>query len=195
MLRFLHRYTLSSPCNTSLFGGKFVKVAFFGVGSLVLFGPTKGRHIRRFSNMMAAFTRSMERALCVIVTVGLLLLLQHQVALAAKATNVPCSNRYACFPYSSNGPFCNRGNRMNMRFSTTITPERIGYDSPFETVTYAFCPIVDELEAFNLTSSLRLAATVADSTDPTLFKYSSVWSGVPDRVWTRRPREHPLPVG
>jgi hypothetical protein len=80
-----------------------------------------------------------------------------------KTVRVACGTKNACFPWQPQGPKCGRGNRMNLRFMLSVAPEnyRIVNNETISSVTYAFCPIVDELQAFNLSSAIRNAATYA----------------------------------
>lgn len=78
------------------------------------------------------------------------------VAQTTKNLRLSCGTKNACFPYEVS-PRCSRGNRMNLRFMLDLAPEN--YKLPQTSATYAFCPIVDELQAFNLSGGLALAAT------------------------------------
>lgn len=80
---------------------------------------------------------------------------------APVAVVVTCTRETACYPWSSRGPACARGSRMNLRFVGEAAPENgvnvSGIPGNVTEMTYAFCPIVDELQAFNLTNFTRLA--------------------------------------
>lgn len=105
----------------------------------------------------------------------LFVLLLFESASSQKASRVLCSAKEACIPYSVNGTRqgvnCARGNKMSVRLSLEIAPERIGIDtaSTMDNVSYAFCPVVDELQAFNLTEAGRLIGTYPDPHDVTNF--------------------------
>lgn len=70
---------------------------------------------------------------------------------------VRCDASRACFPMAS--PSCTRGNNLNLRFfmdaASAYQNSSVEADSAFNnrTITYAFCPRVDELQAFNLTDA------------------------------------------
>jgi hypothetical protein len=90
---------------------------------------------------------------------------------APVAVVVECDPEQACYPWSARGPACSRGSRMNLRFQGSSAPEngvdRSGVPGNFTDVTYAFCPVVDELQAFNLTNFTRLAGVYHDSSTAT----------------------------
>ena len=86
-----------------------------------------------------------------------------------------CDENSSCFPWRvETGPFCFRGSPMGLRFfmdmanedrRLNISHQVCGINTGPNTshyVTYAFCPLVDELQAFNLTDSGKLAATYVD---------------------------------
>jgi hypothetical protein len=85
-----------------------------------------------------------------------------------KSRAVACSRREACFPWENSGPFCGRGAKMNLRFFTEFvygaddTSHATGSN---HTVTYAFCPRVDELQAFNITEMGAKSFTYMNGTD------------------------------
>lgn len=75
-----------------------------------------------------------------------------------------CASNVACFPWETRaGPFCGRGNKMNLRFAIDVAPENVyqpdyyGFKRTTQ-MTYAFCPRVDELQAFNLTDAIGYMA-------------------------------------
>jgi hypothetical protein len=76
---------------------------------------------------------------------------------------IDCSVRKACHPWLQSGPACARGWNMNLQFFLDLAPENHVVDfSPvynLSEVTYAFCPRVDEIQAFNLTNAFKLAGT------------------------------------
>lgn len=108
-----------------------------------------------------------------VLSLVVLMLVQQQAECAVK-----CDSTVACFPMSA--PSCTRGNNINLRFFMEAAE---GYEdstieditSPFSnrTITYAFCPRVDELQAFNLTSAPMYASinhtSVQNSTNYTYF--------------------------
>jgi hypothetical protein len=107
-----------------------------------------------------------------IVVVSALLLLNSAKNIFAANTTAPqpvivqCDRENACYPWSDKGPACARGNRMNLRFQSNSAPEngvtRSGVPGNFTDMTYAFCPVVDELQAFNLTNFTRLVGVYQD---------------------------------
>ena len=78
-------------------------------------------------------------------------------AVFAQSRQIACSKSEACYPWDPSGPVCGRGNRMNLRFSLEITRENVfvEYQQNVSEIAFAFCPVVDELQAFNLSSSGR----------------------------------------
>ena len=118
-------------------------------------------------------TTTCVSAILVVISYVLLLVVPYQVEGA-----VQCDATRACFPMSTTS--CTRGNNINLRFFMDAAE---GYDdsivedisSPFSnrTVTYAFCPRVDELQAFNLTNAPMYATinrtSVENSTNFTYF--------------------------
>jgi hypothetical protein len=90
---------------------------------------------------------------------------------APRAVTVNCDRTSACYPWSAQGPACSRGSRMNLRFTGTAAPENgvnvSGVAGNVTEMTYAFCPIVDELQAFNLTNFTRLAAVYSEDNGAT----------------------------
>ena len=85
-----------------------------------------------------------------------------------KAEHVQCDTTDACFPYSPRGPYCSRGNNINFRFQLQLAPENYredpGLPDPISNVTYAFCPRVDELKAFNFSRVGELSLTYLNGT-------------------------------
>lgn len=100
----------------------------------------------------------------------LLLSLQRGGAHAAtvvrpKVVNTKCTSKEACFPWQPKGPKCGRASKLNLRFVLDVAPENWirSVDADLQnvtttTATFAFCPLVDELQAFNLTGAIPLAA-------------------------------------
>ena len=84
---------------------------------------------------------------------------------AKEALRTTCTTKEACFPWEST-PRCTRGGRINLRFMVDVAPEnmRIVNGSWLPYVTYAYCPIVDEIQAFNLSAAVRLGALYSAST-------------------------------
>ena len=84
---------------------------------------------------------------------------------APRAKTTTCTVNNACFPWSTKGPFCGRGANINLRFQLQLTQANFIsdplYADPVSNVTYAFCPRVDELQAFNITRAGELAFTSA----------------------------------
>ena len=82
---------------------------------------------------------------------------------AQRTSQVRCDTSSACFPWSAQGPFCGRGADINLRFQLQLTKPNYIADAeraePYSNVTYAFCPRVDELQAFNITRVGELALT------------------------------------
>lgn len=72
------------------------------------------------------------------------------------AVTLPCTTATACYPWSGKGSGCVRGGYMSLRFTSNAIPENgkniSGIEDPVTNFTYAFCPKVDELQAFNLTN-------------------------------------------
>lgn len=76
---------------------------------------------------------------------------------------VSCDAAMACYPWSA--PTCARGNNLNLRFFMEANIDYAGasattvdFNHTDRTVTWAFCPRVDELQAFNLTAAPSYAA-------------------------------------
>jgi hypothetical protein len=89
---------------------------------------------------------------------------------------VKCDASRACFPMAS--PTCTRGNSINLRFFMDAIPgyenstvESVDFNN--RTITYGFCPRVDELQAFNLTSAPTYSAI-----DP--LNNASIAANIPD---------------
>jgi len=84
-----------------------------------------------------------------------------------RIANVNCGSSAACAPWEiGTGPYCARGGKMNLRFVLDVAPENyyLEYDNNTMTnVTYAFCPTVDELQAFNLTAGPLLGAMAKEN--------------------------------
>jgi hypothetical protein len=88
------------------------------------------------------------------------------IVITAARTRIPkidCSIKNACHPWLPNGPACSRGLNMNLQFFLDLAPENYIHNySPIYNlweVTYAFCPRVDEIQAFNLSNAFKLAGT------------------------------------
>lgn len=84
---------------------------------------------------------------------------------------VTCGSTEACFPWSTTS--CTRGNNLNLRFYMNADKSYAGI-SPGPTVnftdrtlTWAFCPRVDELQAFNLSRAPQYSSI--SPTDETMF--------------------------
>lgn len=103
-----------------------------------------------------------------------LLVLALALLCLAQLRNEPkgCGTDVACHPWDTDqGPFCGRGNSMNLRFFIDVSEENYylynntaGFPATLETVaTYGFCPRVDELQAFNLTYAPRFMALTSDA--------------------------------
>lgn len=111
----------------------------------------------------------------------LALLLPHSFHVLHAA--VTCDSSQACFPWAS--PSCTRGNNINIRFFMEAAKVYTGVSAAStnfmsnRTLTWAFCPRVDELQAFNLSkapvyaaiSPVNNATFVTDMSD----KYVSVY--------------------
>lgn len=81
--------------------------------------------------------------------------------------SVPCDANVACFPWNTGaGPSCTRGANLNLRFFMNATNE---YPEENRTMTFAFCPRVDELQAFNLSHAPRYAALSRTNTEAPTF--------------------------
>ena len=99
------------------------------------------------------------------IVIAATLVALYQVTLLASAQeaqtrtmNVNCNQRTACYPWRVEGPTCNRGNRMNLRFMLQVAAENYNATGTYaENVTFPFCPVVDELQAFNLSDTTRLS--------------------------------------
>ena len=80
---------------------------------------------------------------------------------------VSCTRTTACYPWSTLGPSCLRAGRMNLRFWSSAAPENAqnvsGIATAVSDIVYAFCPIVDELQAFNLTGFVQKAAVLTNN--------------------------------
>ena len=80
-----------------------------------------------------------------------------------KPQRLRCDRSDACFPWTTDGPFCRRGDNINIRFQVQLAPENYhretaanvftpeAFSGPITNMTYAFCPRADELSAFNIT--------------------------------------------
>ena len=89
----------------------------------------------------------------------------------AATNSVDCSRSQACYPWDLGiGPYCGRGNKINLRFTVDLAPENYykAYNTTPPTVmttaSYGFCPVVDELQAFNLSAAPILAGMQLDNT-------------------------------
>jgi hypothetical protein len=87
------------------------------------------------------------------------------MAYLCSGATVNCDRTQACYPWDLGiGPYCGRGNKISLRFTTDIAPENhyeLYNTTPptiMTTVSYGFCPIVDELQAFNLSAAPLLGA-------------------------------------
>lgn len=93
------------------------------------------------------------------------------VAVAASDDNA-CKAGTACKPWSVSGKACGRGGRMNLRFAVDVAAENYNHsaDNVFNGtnrwhVSYAFCPVVDQLQTFSFNYSAVWAAST--------FRYNS----------------------
>jgi hypothetical protein len=95
-------------------------------------------------------------------------LLASLASAQTRTSQVTCGTSSACFPWSAQGPFCGRGADINLRFQLQLTEPNYIADAdraePYSNVTYAFCPRVDELQAFNITRAGELAFTFTNQT-------------------------------
>lgn len=108
------------------------------------------------------------------------------VAVQAQFT-VKCTRKEACFPFDlTSGPHCARGDNMNMRFSIDLAEEnqyeRYGQNN--SAAAYAGCPVVDELQAINLTNSGRYAATIVNNESDTNNTFTN-FSETQSESWVR----------
>lgn len=79
------------------------------------------------------------------------------------SAQITCTKATACEPWDLvQGPFCARGNMMNLRFGIDIAPENAyeRYNQMNTEATYASCVTVDELSAVNLTFAGRYVGTI-----------------------------------
>ena len=115
-----------------------------------------------------------------------------------KPQRLRCDTSDACFPMSADGPYCRRGDNINLRFQVQLAPEQYrretsrdvyvqeGWTGPITNMTYAFCPRADELAAFNITRLGQYALTFENGTefDPVLnVTYRQVQHTVAEQVY------------
>jgi hypothetical protein len=104
-----------------------------------------------------------------IATIYCLIGIAAVIATAQTGGPVACDTSKACFPWNSAGPFCGRGSNINMRFHTQFTAgtndTAFGAVGSLYNATYAFCPRVDELQAFNITRVGTSSFTFLNGTD------------------------------
>lgn len=97
-------------------------------------------------------------------------LMQTTIISAQRTRNpkIDCSVKKACHPWLPSGPSCARGWNMNLQFYLDLAPENyVNNFSPYynlSEVTYAFCPRVDEIQAFNLSNAFKLAGLFYNDT-------------------------------
>lgn len=115
----------------------------------------------------------------------------HLSSAQATLRSTPCGRTAACHPWDVGiGPFCGRGNKINLRFTMDLAPENhypLYNTTPatiMQTAAYAFCPVVDELQAFNLSAGPMLGVlnvvglnvsniTTVNSPDPSQLNFST----------------------
>lgn len=91
----------------------------------------------------------------------------------AATIQVSCGKSNACYPWDTfEGPACGRGDRMNLRFSLDLSMENEFLSSVYQetmtSVTYAQCPVVDQLQAITLRFAAALAvAKISNNTNIT----------------------------
>lgn len=85
------------------------------------------------------------------------------VGVALGQSNMTCSKATACEPWDLvQGPFCARGNQMNLRFGIDIAPENSYYKYAQDNseATYAACVTVDQISAVTLIDAARYVGVV-----------------------------------
>ncbi len=91
-------------------------------------------------------------------------------AVRTRTPKIDCSVARACRPWPGRGSACSRRNNINLQFMMNLAPENYVIDYSYEynlsQVTYAFCPRVDEIQAFNLSGAFKLGATYYSTIAP-----------------------------